>query len=204
MSENKNIKLVLFDIGGVLINYERAFRNASIEQNIPYELIGDAFDKYDREITSGKITPQELYLKCLEENNLKANTNYDFTDSWVRDYSSIKPTYGLVHKLKPTYQVGLFSNIYKNMIPILKKKKLIPDIAYDFLFISCDIGLQKPDMEVYEYVLEITKLQPEQILFVDDRDDNLTVAKYFKWNIFKFSKNDPTSSVQKLIKMLLK
>ena len=87
-----------------------------------YELIGDTFDKYDREITLGNITPQELYLKCLEENNLKANTNYDFTDSWVRDYSSIKPTYDLVHKLKPTYQVGLFSNIYKNMIPILKRE----------------------------------------------------------------------------------
>ena len=35
VAEKKNIKLVLFDIGGVLINYERAFRNTSIEQNIP-------------------------------------------------------------------------------------------------------------------------------------------------------------------------
>lgn len=204
MIKKGDIKLVLFDIGGVLIDYERAFRTASIEQNIPYELIGDTFDKYDREITSGEITPQELYLKCLEENNLKANKNYDFTDSWIRDYSSIKPTYDLIHKLKPVYQVGLFSNIYKNMIPILKKKKLIPDIVYDFLFISCDTGLQKPDMDAYEHILVTTKLNPEQILFVDDKDDNLTVAEYLKWEIFKFSKTDPASSVQKLIKILLK
>lgn len=203
MANKKAIKLVLFDIGGVLINYERAFRNASIEQNIPYELIGNAFDKYDKEITSGQITPQELYLKCLEENNLKANKNYDFTDSWIRDYSSIKPTYDLIHKLKPVYQVGLFSNIYKNMIPVLKKKKLIPDIAYDFLFISCDTGLQKPDMESYEHVLETTKLEPSQILFVDDRDDNLAVAEYLRWKTFKFSKTDPASSAKKLTEIFL-
>lgn len=202
MKNNKKIKLVLFDIGGVLINYEQAFRNASIEQYIPYELIGSAFDKYDREITSGEITPQELYLKCLEENNLKADKNYDFTDSWIRDYSSIKPTYDLVHKLKSFYRVGLFSNIYKNMIPILRKKKLIPDIAYDFLFISCDTGLQKPDLEAYKHILETTKLGPSQILFVDDRDDNLTVAEYLKWKIFKFSKTDPASSAKKLTEML--
>ncbi len=195
---------MLFDIGGVLIDYERAFRNASIEQNIPYELIGNTFDKYDKEITSEKITPQELYLRCLKENNLIANKNYDFTDSWIRDYSSIKPTFELVNKLKSSYQIGLFSNIYKNMIPILKVKKLIPDMAYDFLFISCDTGLQKPDLESYEQVIETTKLQPEQILFIDDKDDNLLVATFLKWNIFKFSKTDPFSSVQNLSKMLLK
>lgn len=203
MANKKAIKLVLFDIGGVLINYERAFRNASIEQNIPYELIGNAFDKYDREITSGEISPQELYLKCLEENNLRADKNYDFTDSWIRDYSSIVPTYNLIEKLKSAYQIGLFSNIYKNMIPVLKKKKLIPDIAYDFLFISCDTGLQKPDLEAYEHVLETTKLEPSQILFVDDRDDNLAVAEYLKWKIFKFSKTDPASSAKKLTEILL-
>ena len=204
MADRKNIKLVLFDIGGVLIDYERAFRTASIEQDIPYELIGDSFNKYDKEITSGEISPQELYLKCLEENNLHADKNYDFTDSWIRDYSSIKPMYNLNHKLKSANQLGLFSNIYKNMIPVLKKKKLIPDIVYDYLFISCDTGLQKPDLEAYEQVMETTKLRPEEILFIDDRDDNLAVATFLKWNILKFSKTNPASSVKKLIKMLLK
>ncbi|MBI5356175.1 HAD-IA family hydrolase [Candidatus Collierbacteria bacterium] len=204
MVQNPTVKLILFDIGGGLIDYERAFRNASIEQNIPYELIGNTFDKYDKEITSGKIAPQELYLKCLKDNNINADPNYDFTDSWIRDYSSFKPTFDLINKLKSGYQIGLLSNIYKNMIPVLKKRKLIPDIAYDFLFISCDTGLQKPDLEAYEQVLETTKLQPQQILFVDDRDDNLAIAAYLKWNIFKFSKTNPASSVKTLIKMLLK
>jgi FMN phosphatase YigB (HAD superfamily) len=64
--------------------------------------------------------------------------------------------------------------------------------------------LQKPDIEAYEQVMETTKLLPQQILFVDDRDDNLAVATLLKWNIFKFSKTNPASSVQTLIKLLLK
>lgn len=41
MLNNKNIKLFLFDIGGVLIYHDQAFG-----------LIGNTFDKYHRETTA--------------------------------------------------------------------------------------------------------------------------------------------------------
>ena len=50
-------KLILFDIGGVLIDCNNAFKQASIDLNIPHKIIDATFDVYDREITLGEITP---------------------------------------------------------------------------------------------------------------------------------------------------
>jgi len=198
-----NIKLVLFDIGGVLIDYGDVFKAAALEQNIPHELIDKTFDKYETEITTGKITPQQLYLNCLDNNTLKANKNYNFMDAWLRDYGRIQPTFDLIPLLKKHYKVGLFSNIYKEMVPEMIKRSLIPNINYDYIFLSCEIGLQKPNTEIYKHILTTTKLQPHELFFIDDRDDYLIPAKKLGWYTYKFVREKPVESVEKLKELLL-
>ena len=204
--KNYQIKLILFDIGGVLIDYSDVFRTVSIEQKFPHEFIDKTFDKYDKDITIGKITPQELYLKCLNENGLVANKNYDFMDSWLRDYAVIKPTFDLIELLQQEhkeYKIGLFSNIYKGMVTEMMKRQLIPNINYNYIFLSCDIGIQKPDKQIYDYALSTTGLKPNQILFIDDRDDYLEPAINTGWNTFKFSRQDPKQSIIRLKELIL-
>lgn len=46
----ESIKLILFDIGNVLIDYGNVFTTASKELQIPQKLIDVTFDKYDQEI----------------------------------------------------------------------------------------------------------------------------------------------------------
>lgn len=203
--KNNQIKLILFDIGGVLIEYGDVFKTVSLEQKFPHEFIDKTFDKYDNEITIGKITPQELYLKCLDENKLTADRDYDFVDSWLRDYKIIKPTFDLVQQLYITkkYKIGLFSNIYKGMVPEMIKRKIIPQIRYNYIFLSCDIGMQKPEKQIYDYVLSTTGLRAEQILFIDDKEDNLEPALRLGWNTFKFSRQEPKGSIIKLQDLIL-
>jgi len=204
--KNYQIKLILFDIGGVLIDYSDVFRTVSIEQKFPHEFIDKTFDKYDKDITIGKITPQELYLKCLNENGLVANKNYDFMDSWLRDYAVIKPTFDLIELLQQEhkeYKIGLFSNIYKGMVTEMMKRQLIPNINYNYIFLSCDIGIQKPDKQIYDYALSTTGLKPNQILFIDDRDGYLEPAINTGWNTFKFSRQDPKQSIIRLKELIL-
>jgi len=204
--KNNQIKLILFDIGGVLIDYSDVFRTVSIEQKFPREFIDKTFDKYDKDITIGKITPQELYLRCLNENGLVANKNYNFIDSWLRDYAVIKPTFDLIELLQQEhkeYKIGLFSNIYTGMVPEMMKRQLIPNINYNYTFLSCDIGMQKPDKQIYNYVLSITGFKTNQILFIDDKDDNIESAINIGFNTFKFSRQDPKESIIRLKEFLL-
>ncbi len=202
MNSNE-IKLVLFDIGSTLMNCDNAFKTAAREQNIPFEAIDKTFDSYDKEITIGKITPQELYIKSIERNSLNADKNYNFMESWLSDYIPIKESIDLLYKLKEKYQIGLFSNIYKGMVQEMIKNGMLPKINYNFLFISCDIGMRKPDKEFYDYVLSKTNLQPNEIFFVDDKAENLTQEVAKGWNTFKFSYKDHTESAKQLSEILL-
>lgn len=199
----QNIKLVLFDIGGVLTEYEKVFTTVEQEQNLPRTLIDKTFDKYDTEITTGIITPTDLYTKCITENTVSADPNYDFVTSWVKDFDVIKPIYDLLPMLKQKYKVELFSNIYKGLVPAMISAGTLPNIAYDYQFLSCELGVQKPDPKAYTKVTALTGLLPTEILFVDDKEENLIPAANIGWRTFHFSKLQPYESVAQLTKLLL-
>jgi HAD superfamily hydrolase (TIGR01509 family) len=48
---------------------------------------------------------------------------------------------------------------------------------FDGRIISCDIGVRKPSRRFFEYMVEILGYLPEEILFVDDRDENIDTAR---------------------------
>jgi putative hydrolase of the HAD superfamily len=195
--------LLLFDIGGVLIDCNNAFKQASIDLNIPHKVIDSTFDVYDREITLGEITPQELYLNCLKDNNLTVDISYNFMLSWISDYIVNKSTHDLVKELATEYQVGLFSNIYKGMVPELIKRGYLPSVTYSYQFLSCDMGLQKPDEEAYKAVMKKVNVPANQILFVDDKQENLDTARSLGWQNFWFLSTEPNINMENLRKLLL-
>lgn len=192
------LKLILFDIGEVLIDSSDAFRTAAREQSIPFELLDANFDKYDNEVTLGKITSQELYLKCLEDNNLSADVNYNFARSWVTDYKIIKPTFDFLLNVYKKYPVGFLSNIYTGLVDEMLAQQKIPNVDYKYKFLSCDIGMQKPNADIYQYVLEQTQLKPQDILFIDNNKMNVQAAADTGMHGFLFLTENPVHSIKEL------
>ena len=50
-------------------------------------------------------------------------------------------------------------------------------IGFDGAFFSCYLGCVKEDREYHEAVLEKLKLNPSEILFVDDEEENVEAAQ---------------------------
>ena len=48
--------------------------------------------------------------------------------------------------------------------------------SFDVLVFSCDVGVNKPDIEIYEYGLRELEIPPGDCLFVDDSIDNVRAA----------------------------
>lgn len=48
---------------------------------------------------------------------------------------------------------------------------------FDGVVVSCDIHMIKPDVRIYQYLIEKYGLQPEECFFVDDRPENVEGAK---------------------------
>lgn len=190
--------LILFDLGGVLFEYKKFLTTFSKEQKVDRDLILHTLGRYAKEANVGKITLRDVYLKCIEENDLKSDKNYDIELSWVKDLVKIETSYNFICEVSKKYDVGLLSNIFKHFVPLIIERNIIPNIEYKYKFLSCDIGLKKPDAEIYEHVNKKTALEPGKILFIDDFEENIQAAREHGWQTHLFSTEKPKDSVNTL------
>lgn len=49
--------------------------------------------------------------------------------------------------------------------------------AFDHQFLSCEVGLIKPDPAIFQHCIERMGVQAQQTLFIDDREPNVSSAK---------------------------
>lgn len=195
-------KFIYFDVGNTLIDCSTAFHNAALKFNLTAEDIGSVFDENHDEITKGTMSSQEFWEKCIQKFNLQRDENFNFLESWVSDYKPIYPMHNLLYKIRSQYRIGLLSNIYKGMRPIIFKKNLIPHIDYESIIFSCDVKMMKPDREIYQLARKKAGVNMEDILFVDDRADFLETAKNLGGQIFLFNDMEAKKSVKELEKYL--
>lgn len=83
--------------------------------------------------------------------------------------------------LKKQYKIYLLSNI--NEIIWSNCEKRFADLGYqvddlfDEIFLSCRMGIAKPDERIYKQMIAKTGMIPEESIFLDDRVDNCDAAQ---------------------------
>lgn len=196
------IKFIYFDIGGVLIDWKNAFKTVTKKFNIPFDTFIKEWDIYNDQITRGKISPQEFWNNVRDDLKIREGKNYNFLESWIGDYKAIRESFNFIVENEKNIKIGILSNIYKGMMPLLKSKNLIPNINYSLLVESCEIGMKKPEKEIYLFAQEKTGLKPNDILLVDDRSDFIEAANQVGWNTFLFNPDETEISISELSKIL--
>ena len=89
----------------------------------------------------------------------------------------------ILEKLKGNYRLFLLSNTnnlhiryflddFERQYPELKFESFFEKVYY-----SHEIGKRKPDVEVYEYILDDNGLQANECLFIDDNLVNVEAAR---------------------------
>jgi HAD superfamily hydrolase (TIGR01509 family) len=192
----QQIKFVYFDVGSVLIDWQNVFTTAAQHHKLTVDEIGSVFDENSEDITKGIMSPANLWQEVIKKYHVKNASHYDFLTSWVADYKPIAPTHALIHDIKHDYKIGLLSNIYKGMLPQLLEKELIPNIEYQSIVFSCDVGMMKPEPEIYLLAQKQINVNPEEILFIDDKQENLDAAASLGWRTFLFDASDTHGSVK--------
>ena len=190
-----NIKFIFFDIGGVFLEWDNCFKNAAKKHNLDRQQISALFGKYDDQITKGQMTPEEFWRKCQEELFIKNAKDFNFLESWVDDYIPITDVYSFVKALSKKYKIGLISNIYKGMFSLLIEKNIIPNISFDVKILSCEVGLRKPEIEIYTLAQSKCHLKNSEILFIDDVKIHLEPAKRMGWQTFLFETHNVDKSI---------
>jgi putative hydrolase of the HAD superfamily len=187
MKNIKNIKNIIFDLGGVILNIDyyltiEAFKKLGIDNF--NELFSQAnqnilFDDIDK----GKMT-SEQFRKELKNLLGKQIDDVEIDEAWNALLLDLPiKRLELLMTLKKTFRTFLLSN--NNQIHLdeinkyLKRKFGITDLSgyFEKMYFSHIVGLRKPDEEFFNLVLRENNLNPEETLFIDDSVQHIEAAK---------------------------
>lgn len=91
--------------------------------------------------------------------------------------------------LKQRYAIALLSNDVAEWNEYLRKRHEI-DSFIDHAFISSDLGLRKPDPEIYKRALEAMDVKPCECVFIDDSPERVDAAAELGIESILFNRNN--------------
>ena len=181
------IKNLIFDFGGVLINLDRNACRMAFEQLGIESIHESVLDDYRQkelfmQLESGNISTAAFRagMRRLSEQSL---TDAQIDDAWNSMLADI-PSYKLdsLLELKHRYHIMLLSNTnsihwqwaVRNRF---RYKGLEVEDFFDRIYLSYELHMQKPDKEIFKYVLEDAGIAPEETFFIDDSVANCSAAE---------------------------
>jgi len=202
--DGKNIiKIVYFDLNGIFFDYRQSLERLVSLLGTDINTFTPIFKKYDALACLGEITAQQMYEKFASELKLSFLPDLDFAKFWADNFKPIQESQNLIDQISQEYEVGFITNIYyRTFSKILGK--YIPRRPYNHVIQSCDLGLKKPDTEIFKYAQKIAQVEPSEILFVDDDDTggNISVPKSMGWNTIWFDNENIDISIDHIYKHL--
>ena len=175
------IKTIFFDIGGVLIDIhpERTYQYLSDSADVEVSMVKESFpwdahDQYERGIMNNEdwfITYKESLPQpcCLKRS--------DFWNAWKLLLGEEKNTVNILEALNKQYSIWLLSNTNpKHIQDEIEKRYLFPSLVNGAVY-SVDVGVRKPEKEIYEIAMQRANANPQECLFIDDLLENIQAAK---------------------------
>jgi putative hydrolase of the HAD superfamily len=105
----------------------------------------------------------------------------------------------VVHKMRELKQRGLKLGLLTNNVKEFGEqwRATFPIELIDEVVDSSDVGLRKPEPEIYEVTCQRLAIRPEQAVFVDDNVDNVAAAQAFGMEVVHFG-DDPWRALEQL------
>ncbi len=174
------VSTVLWDVGGVLLTngWDHLQRYQVLDHfglgREPFETIhaeiNDAWEK-------GQMTVDE-YLARTVFYEPRPYTPEDFLNV-MKDQSLLHPNtaINILKQISASedYVVGIMNNESRELNDYRIEKFGFYDF-FDCFISSCYVGLRKPHPEIYKLALDLLQRDPDEIVFIDDREGNIATA----------------------------
>lgn len=174
------IKTIFWDIGGVLERTEDLTPRAAAagQLGLPVDELSRVIFGHvdDYRIQRGLITLEEHYAKIADALGISASQVDSVLAAFFGGDRLDLALVNHIRALKQDYTTAVISNY----MPILRDKinnLWEIDDAFDALVVSAEVGVMKPDPEIYQIALEKTNTPPRQGVFIDDFVENVEGAR---------------------------
>ena len=177
-----NIKVVIFDLGGVITSskIEKILNIISDYIGIEYSKFNDFMEKYKSDLTKGKISLVDVYSKVVKQFGLNNLDDKHIIDKHLEIFQKInenlnEEVLSLVKKLRENYSVVCLVNAEIDVVPLVRKMGIYD--YFEHAYISTELEMEKPDPEIYLAVLNDLNCKPWETIFIDDKKENVNSAK---------------------------
>ncbi|PLW93139.1 MAG: noncanonical pyrimidine nucleotidase, YjjG family [Marinilabiliales bacterium] len=185
----KNYTHIIFDLDRTLFDFERGAKEAlkdlhsiyvaphsekSFEEfHTLYKVINNGlWDEYRRGLIQKEILRSKRFAMTLEELNIhKPDIAVQMGDMYVRitaEKAYLFPyTLEILEYLKSKYELAIMTNGFKEVQYPKLDRSGIRDY-FKYIFISEEIGVNKPDIKIFNHAVETMNTSAEYCLMVGD------------------------------------
>lgn len=182
----KNIKNIVFDLGGVIINLNQDLTFNAFNKLFPnnfQEILEDIkstqlLDKFE----TSEISRSEFY-SFFKNYNKELNEN-EIDNAWNSMLLDIPDErIQLIKKLSEQYSIYLLSNTNEIHYQFIERyiNTTFSLSSFNQLFnkvyLSHEINLRKSNPQIFEYVLNDASIIAQETLFIDDSIEHINSAK---------------------------
>jgi putative hydrolase of the HAD superfamily len=186
MKNRPDVDFVIFDLGNVLIDIDYTQAMDLMKSALP-TVLHDRVDHcytadFHKAYEKGQISSTEFRQEF--RNYFQTNWSDSEVDYYWNSLLGTIPAYRLelVRKLKAQYQVGILSNTNEIHIDAVYAQLQAQhgmdnfDPLFDWVFYSHEMGLAKPNQDIYQQLLLELGTTANRVLFFDDLKANVDGA----------------------------
>ena len=193
-------KNIVFDLGGVVVNFDprnfllERFCNDSMERKV-YDI---TFGSEEWQLLdAGKLTRLQGNAIMMEKAKA-AHCAFEVQcvlDDWMRALHTKQRTVEIMKRLhKMGFRLFYLSNIAADTLEEIRQREFFQ--LFEGGVASCDIQVNKPEPAIYERLMANYDLAYDETLFIDDSKSNVAAA--FDLNITGILYQGPASLIKSL------
>ena len=214
---NKNVKYIIFDIGGVLLKpttgnwFITPYINNLLKNKIDMEKFEFSLkNNYDLVNEINLQTEKEeysmfynYYKKSLEDINYKETSeellskiskSITYDNNRYTLYNDVK---GTLETLSKQYKLVILSDNFPSIKRILKDMDI--DKYFELIIISTFYGYRKKDKILFNILKNNIQYKKGTAIFIDDNENNLNIAKEYELISIKMDRNKNSKSKYPII-----
>lgn len=200
---------ILFDFGGVICDLHpqrclNAFRRLGFEVNL-FPTQYSQFEGVFKQIDRGLISIEEFYNIIREQGCAPQATNSQIRDAWLSVLGDIpEERFEAFNRLRATHRLYILSNANELHWEHLSNERMIyqgQNIMHWFtqVFLSYKMHLEKPELEIYQAVLDQAQIKADETIFIDDNRLNLDAAATLGFHTLHSTDGDWVTRLESII-----
>lgn len=168
MGQQAPPRTIIFDLGDVLFTWSATTTTTVSARKLREILSTPTCFSYER----GEITRDACYELSGQQFLIQKS---EIAESFSQARESLQRHHGIIQFLNGLKEDPAIQNIGKEDFEDLESK--MDWSLFDRIFTSAATGTRKPEMDFYRYVLNQISLKGNQVVFIDDKEENVRAAR---------------------------